>query len=241
MNNPDGEVPVSSEGQPDAITQTARSLDFSPDLRARIIIYCVAWRSRVPGWRLSTMGRLVTSEQEGVLLIEGALGGLADDRLRKIFDRHLSDERRHESLFLARLVTMQEEANVEPAPPPTPVPQKKRPSLLEAVAYLEIQEARAVALLAAYSDLFAGDDESVRALESASNDERYHAAWTHLQLERWAKEGMADEVESARANARKVDQRAFWAQLFGFLRVVPSLLFKGYLPPIRRTPSPMHA
>jgi len=215
-------------------------LDFRPDFCARCVLFMVRWRSRVPGWRIQTMGRLTTSELEGIMLIESAIPKVSDERMRKILERHLEDERRHAAVFGDRYEQLQRDAGVKVEPPPRPVPQSRKLTILELVAYLEVQEGRAIALLESYADLYEGDDATVTHIRRNIKDEKFHATWTHLQLERWIKEGLDEEVRLARAEARLTDRRAFWLQLFAFMRVLPSLLVRGYMPPLlTRQPSPM--
>ena len=217
-----------------------KKLDFSPDIFARCVLFMVRWRSRVPGWRIQTMGRLTTSEIEGIRLIEGALPKVSDLRMRKILEKHLEDERRHASVFGERYKCLQEEAGLEVQTPPPAISQTKRFTILELVAYLEVQESRAIALLETYAELFEGDDKTVAHITRNIKDEKFHATWTHLQLERWIKEGLEREVKAARAEANRTDRRAFWMQFFSFIRVMPSLIVKGYMPQLfRKTPAPM--
>ena len=108
------------------------------------------------------------------------------------------------------------------------------------MAYLETQESRAIALLETYADLYEGDDDSVGWIRKNIKDEIFHATWTHLQLEHWVKDGLNEEVRQARVEANLVDRRAFWIQFCSFLRVMPALVLKGYLPPIfNKSPSPL--
>ncbi len=186
------------------------------------------------------MGRLTTSEIEGIHVIEDVIHQVSDRRIRKMLDKHLDDEKRHARVFGERYKAMQKEAGIDIQPPPSPAPREQRFNLLTLVAYLETQEARAIALLEAYKELFAGDEESVKWLERNIKDEKFHATWTHMQLERWIKEGMAEEVRQARVQAQQTDRRAFWIQVFSFLRVMPRLIIRGHLPPLfSKQPAPM--
>jgi rubrerythrin len=219
---------------------SSKKIDCSPDIFARIVLFMVRWRSQVPGWRVETMGRLVTSELEGIKLIEGAIPRVSDVRMRKILAKHLEDERRHHRVFNERYEALQLEAGAEVQPPAPALGQKKRFNILELVAYLETQETRAIALLETYADLFEGDEESVHWIRRNIKDELFHATWTHMQLERWIKDGLVEEVRQARVEANLVDRRAFWIQFFSFLRVMPSLIARGYWPQIfTKSPSPL--
>jgi rubrerythrin len=218
----------------------SKKIDVGPDIFAKIVLFMVRWRSQVPGWRIETMGRLTTSEIEGIKLIEGAIPRVSDGRMRKILAKHLDDERRHARVFGERYEALQREAGLEVQPPPRVTPQTKRFNILELVAYLETQESRAIALLETYVELFEGDDASVGWLRKNIKDELFHATWTHMQLERWIKDGLGEEVRKARVEANLVDRRAFWLQFFSFLRVMPSLIMRGYMPQIfKKSPSPL--
>ena len=200
----------------------------------------VRWRSQMPGWRIETMGRLATSEIEGINLIEAAIPRVTDVRMRKILSKHLDDERRHAKVFSERYETLQIEAGLNLKPLPAVTPQTKRFTILELVAYLETQESRAIALLETYADLYKGDEDSVGWIRKNIKDEIFHATWTHMQLERWVKDGLTKEVRQARIDANLVDRRAFWIQFFSFLKIMPSLVLKGYMPPIfSKNPSPL--
>lgn len=225
---------------PTGSVKAKKAIDFGPDIYAKIVLFLVRWRAQVPGWRIETMGRLTTSEIEGIRLIEAAIPRVSDLRMRKILDKHLDDERRHAKVFGERYEALQREAGMVIQPPPAVTPQKKRFTILELVAYLETQETRAIALLKTYAELYAGDDETVYWIEKNIKDEKFHATWTHHQLERWMKDDLREEVRIARAEAVRTDRRAFWMQLFAFLRVAPSLIVRGYLPPVfKRRPAPM--
>ena len=216
------------------------TLYTGPDTYAKIIAFFVNWRSRLPGWRTDTMGVLTTSEREGVILLEAALAGIGDRRLRKLFNKHLVDERRHTAGFHALFDKLQIRDGKTPQAPPTARPMAKKMSLIELIAYLEVQELRGEQLMRVYRTLFAGDEEATGFIDSVLRDEKFHATYTHLQLERWIEEGLGDEVRRARSEARAVDRQAFWAQVFRFLRVMPRLIRAGHPPPLfRRTPAPM--
>jgi rubrerythrin len=215
-------------------------IDFSPDMFSKVVLFMVRWRSQMPGWRIETMGRLATSEIEGINLIEAAIPRVTDVRMRKILSKHLDDERRHAKVFSERYETLQIEAGLNLKPLPAVTPQTKRFTILELVAYLETQESRAIALLETYADLYEGDEDSVGWIRKNIKDEIFHATWTHMQLERWVKDGLTKEVRQARTDANLVDRRAFWIQFFSFLKIMPSLVLKGYMPPIfSKNPSPL--
>jgi hypothetical protein len=241
------EAGSSSEKSPDVeMGKPSRSLEATtlyvgPDKYAKLIGFLVRWRSRLPGWRVATMGVLTTSEREGVILLEAAVAGITDRRLRKLFSKHLVDERRHTAGFHALFDKLQIEAGNEPGPPPPARPMSEKFSVIGLMAYLEVQELRGEQMMRVYRGLFEGDEESVAFIDSVLSDEHFHATYTHLQLERWVKEGLGNEVRAARAEARAVDRKAFGIQVARFLRVMPRLLLAGHLPPLFRSkPAPLH-
>jgi len=216
-----------------------KSLDFSPNIPSRIILFLVRWRAQVPGWRIQTMAQLARSELDGIDVIESVVHEVSNRRIRLTLEKHLEDERRHAQVFTARLHALQREAGLEESPPPPTVHGVHSFSLMTLVAYLETQEKRAIPLLQTYAELYAGDEQTVGWIEKNIGDEVFHATWTHRQLERWIDEGMAAQVKKAREEARALDRRAFWMQLFSFLKVAPWLLMNGYFPALRRRPAPM--
>lgn len=216
-----------------------KRLDFSPNLASRLILFLVRWRAQVPGWRIQTMAQLARSELDGIQVIESVVHEVSDRRIRLTLEKHLEDERRHAKVFSERLGALQRDAGMQVAPPPPGKHDTQEFSLLTLVAYLETQEARAIPLLETYAELYAGDEESVYWIEKNIADEVFHATWTHRQLERWIEEGRGPEVSKARAMARQLDRRAFWLQLFAFLKVAPRLIANGYLPVLRRKPASM--
>lgn len=233
------ETTIGTERRERAPATEPPTLYTGPDMYARIIAYLVRWRSQLPGWRTDTMGVLTTSEREGVVLLESALAGITDPRLRKLFNKHLVDERRHTAGFHALYDKHQVREGRTPQSPPRARPMAKKMSVVELLAYLEIQELRGEQLMRIYRRLFEGDEEATEFIDSVLRDEKFHATYTHLQLERWIEEGLGDHVRRARAEARSVDRRAFWAQVFRFLRVAPRLLAAGHPPPLRIKPAPM--
>lgn len=208
---------------------------LAPDFSAKIILFFVRWRSSLPGWRLETMARLVTSEVEGIRIIEQVLPTVQNPGIRKILVKHLDDERRHATVFSERykvLLAASESNHVKP-PPPEFFAQNM--TLLSLVAYLEVQEARAIPLLELYTRLYAGDSDTVDVLNRNIRDEKFHATWTYRQLEQWIEEGKRSEVHAARKKAKVIDRRAFWTQAWAFSRALPRLLAAGKLPPVFST------
>lgn len=213
---------------------------FSPDFPAKIILYLVRWRSNLPGWRLETMARLVSSEVEGIRIIEQVLPGVSDPGIRKILEKHLDDERRHANVFFERYSALLAVSQFKQVKPPPPQTLSTHMNLLTLVAYLETQEARAVPLLELYTRLYAGDSETIEVLKRNIRDEKFHATWTHRQLEQWIGEGKEREVYRARQMAKAIDRRAFWMQLAAFSRALPRLLINGKWPPFFSTkPAPL--
>jgi len=204
----------------------------SPDWTERVVLYLVRWRAQMPGWRLETMARLVTSEVEGIKIIEQVLAQVVDPDIRRLLQKHLEDEYRHAQVFSQRYHQLLKEAGQPLVDPPSPVENLQPFSLLSLIAYLETQEARAIPLLLLYARLYEGDQETVDTILRNIRDEKFHAAWTHHQLELWIKEGRGEDVKRARQQAKNIDRQAFWMQCGGFLRTLPRLLARGVLPPI---------
>lgn len=197
-------------------------------------MFLVRWRSQLPGWRLATMARLVTAEVEGIRIIEQVLPQVTDAQIRKLLEKHLQDEYRHAKVFSDRYAAMLTESGRPWQSPPEPLPTLQAFNLLSLVAYLETQEARAITLLELYIELYAGDDETVEIIRRNTRDEKFHAAWTRLQLEKWIQEGKTQEVRHARRQALLIDRRGFWMQLLAFAKALPRILSHGAMPPLFR-------
>ena len=200
------------------------------DLQSRVVAFMIRRASRLPDWRLQTMEVLVQSETEGIRMLEAARPAISDPRLRRQLDQHLIDERRHASGFAERFESLQKEAGLDPRPAAAPRAQQMQFNVMEMIAYLEIQELRGGQVLEVYRDLFDGDEVSIAFIESVVTDEKFHASYTHRQLERWIDEGLANEVAAARRLAKKIDRGAFWAQARGFIALCPRLLLRSILP-----------
>lgn len=195
----------------------------APDPRARVLARLIRWRSRLPGWRLETLGVLAATEADGVAMLDAAIPHVDDPELRELLSQHVHDESRHARAFAERLAELEAETGVRRRALP-PAHSAGELSTMEFLAYLEINEARAAQVLDVYRELFAGDPSTLRILDGVVEDERFHQAYTCEQLERWSREGLADEVARARRWARRVDRQAFRSQLLAFLGVAPRLL-----------------
>lgn len=223
----------SPEGCPNPGDRKVSRFEAGRDFQSRAVEFMVRWASKQKTWRLQTMEVLVQSETEGIRLLEAALPAIGDDRLRKLVEQHLIDERRHAMGFAARFESLQKHAGIDPPRPVmSPGTQRMTLTLMELFAYLEVQELRGGQVLGVYRDLFVGDEESIAFIDSVVTDEKFHATYTHLQLERWVEEGLVEEVKSAREVARRIDRSAFRSQLASFARALPRLLSQGALPPI---------
>lgn len=202
------------------------------DWRSDILIFLVRWRSQQAGWRRETLGQLVRAEEEGADLIEQALPRVTSAGLQKLLIKHLRDERNHASRFAARYKALA--LGSLSGCPHRKVIFSKPVDEITLVAYLAKQERRALDILRAYVDLFAGDPETVKAIQSSLCDEEYHAAWTQRQLERWIEAGKNIEVEKAMRAAESIDQQAFRKQCWQFVKILPGLLWAGVLPPSKQ-------
>ena len=88
--------------------------------------------------------------------------------------------------------------------------------ILGLFAFLEITELRGFQVLSAYRS-FADDPATLAVIDSVLADEHFHVAYSHLQLERWVKKGLATEVAAARREARRIDRRALRQQVASFV------------------------
>ena len=152
------------------------------DLFSRLLVVFVRWSSQLPGWRIGTMRKLALSEQDGVALIEASMSTIQDQQVLTKLSRHLSDEKRHATSFSARfqeLSVRSQGAQVAFASEALPA---KPCNMFELLAYLELQEARAISVLKSYARLYAGDQETVDLINTNLKDEYFHAQWTHCLL-----------------------------------------------------------
>jgi hypothetical protein len=197
-----------------------------------VLVFLVSWRSQLAGWRTETLQQLVQAETEGAEMIARALPRVSSSGLQHLLAKQLRDEQSHAAMFAGRWRALASHeaaiagnALAENAVASGPLDE------ITLVAYLEVQERRALDILHTYVTLFDGDAETIEALQCSLRDEHYHAAWTHRQLERWSEAGKRAEVQAARQEAARVDRRAFRLQLVQFLRVLPRLLRAGIAPP----------
>lgn len=213
---------------------------FHPDFFWRVILHLVRWRAGMPGWRLETMACLVLAEAEGVAMIEEVLPRVADKTLRTLLEKHRQDEIRHMQSFIECYERIKGHGKIA-AEPLMRDNKIQKFDVLTLIAYLEKQEARAIPILELYTELYAGDDETVDVIRKNIKDEKFHAKWTSHQLEKWIIEGRAEEVRLVRREANSMDRKAFWLQLGAFIKAMPLLISRGVLPSFfNHKPAPMH-
>ena len=198
------------------------------DLKARLLSFMVRCRSRLPGWHEEALGVLASAEADGVRVLEAALPAIGDAKLRRIFLSHIEDERRHTKGFtdLFREFFPQREL-------PTPARPKISTKVLDFIAFLEITELRGEQMIQNYHDLYQRYPKVQAFMSTVLEDERYHANYLHAQLERWASQGLADQVRTARRQAARIDARGFWRQLVSFGLGVPRLIWHALCSPFR--------
>ena len=101
---------------------------------------------------------IVTTSSDDVMAFDtGPANCLIDIAMRKLFGKHLVDERRHMSGFQALFDKLQVEAGADPLPPPVARPMNQKFSVIGLMAYLEIQELRGEQMIRVYRQLFEGD------------------------------------------------------------------------------------
>jgi len=187
------------------------------DLKARILRFIVGRRARLPGWHEQALGVLAAAEADGVRVLEAALPAIGDAKLRRIFLKHIEDEKRHTAGFTAL-------ARKYGVPIPAHVSQPISTNVLEFFGFLEITELRGEQMIKTYRGLYGKYPEVQAFMDTVIRDERYHASYLHAQLETWAGQGLAKEVAAARKAAYRIDSSGFRAQLLAFLGTVPRLL-----------------
>ena len=187
------------------------------DLKARVLRFIVRRRARLPGWHEQALGVLAAAEADGVRVLEAALPAIGDAKLRRIFLKHIEDEKRHTAGFTA--LSRKYNAAI-----PAHVSQPISTNVLEFFGFLEITELRGEQMIKTYRGLYAKYPEVQAFMDTVIRDERYHASYLHAQLETWAGQGLAKEVAVARKAAGRIDSRGFRAQLLAFLLGLPRLL-----------------
>jgi rubrerythrin len=188
-----------------------------PDLKARILRRIVRRRARLPGWHEQALGVLAAAEADGVRVLEAALPAIGDAKLRRIFLKHIEDEKRHTAGFTAL-------AQQYRAPIPNHVSQPTSTNVLEFFAFLEITELRGEQMIKNYRGLYRKYPEVQAFMDTVIRDERYHASYLHNQLETWASQGLAKQVSAARRAADRIDSHGFRTQLLAFLLGLPRIL-----------------
>ena len=187
------------------------------DLKARVLRFILRRRVRLPGWHEQALGVLAAAEADGVRVLEAALPAIGDAKLRRIFLKHIEDEKRHTAGFTAF-------ARKYDAAIPVHVSQPISTNVLEFFGFLEITELRGEQMIKTFRGLYAKYPEVQAFMDTVIRDERYHASYLHNQLETWASQGLAKEVAAARRAAGRIDSRGFRAQLLAFVMGLPRLL-----------------
>ena len=202
------------------------------DRRARVLACLIRWRARMPDWEIGVLELLAATEADSVGMLRASLVRTADPRLRRLIERHIADESRHADLFATRLI---EVAGRRRADPKRDV--RGPLSVLQLMAYFEITERRGAQALQVFRVLFDRDGETQRIIDSVLRDERVHVAYTRDQLDRWSREGHAEDVARARRWARRIDDRAAVRQCLAFAAVLPSLIANEFRRLVRPAPS----
>ena len=187
------------------------------DLKARVLRFILLRRARLPGWHEQALGVLAAAEADGVRVLEAALPAIGDAKLRRIFLKHIEDEKRHTAGFTA--LSRKYNAVI-----PSHASQPISTNVLEFFGFLEITELRGEQMIKTYRGLYAKYPEVQAFMDTVIRDERYHASYLHAQLETWAGQGLAKEVAAARKAAGDIDSRGFRAQLLAFVLGLPRLL-----------------
>ena len=190
------------------------------DRKARVLAFMVRCRSRRPGWHEEALGVLASAEADGVRVLEAALPAVSDPKLRRIYLKHIEDEKRHTQGFTDLYhehFPMGEIAARGRA--------GTRIKILDFFAFLEITEVRGEQMIQNYHGLYAKYPKAQAFMSTVLCDERYHANYLHAQLQTWADQGLAAEVALARAKAAQIDARGFRTQVMQFVFGVPQLLW----------------
>jgi len=186
----------------------------------------VRQRVRLPGWHEQALGVLAKAEADGVRMLEAALPAIADSKLRRIFLKHIEDEKRHTQGFTDLYRAYFPNAEL-PASTHTAV----STNVLEFLAFLEITEVRGEQMIENYRELYAKYPDVQAFMASVLRDERYHASYLHAQLDGLASQGLENDVRAARRAALAIDTQGFISQIFSFVRVVPRLLWHALRAP----------
>ena len=199
------------------------------DRKARMLSFMVRCRSRLPGWHEDALGVLASAEADGVRVLEAALPAVSEVKLRRIYLKHIEDERRHTRGF----TDLYHEYF-----PLRKIPERARApvrfNIVNFFAFLEITELRGEQMIQNYHGLYARYPKVQTFMSTVLLDERYHANYLHAQLESWVEQGQSKEVAAARRAAAEIDARGFRTQLFQFTLGVPRLLWNELGALVRR-------
>ena len=201
----------------------------SRDRRARMLAFMVRCRSRLPGWHEDALGVLASAEADGVRVLEAALPAISEAKLRRVYLKHIEDERRHTRGFTD---LYHEYFPLREIPERARAP--ARFNIVAFFAFLEITEVRGEQMIQNYHGLYASYPKVQAFMSTVLRDERYHANYLHAQLESWVEQGLAKEVAAARRAAALIDARGFRTQLLQFAIGVPRLLWNELRSLVRR-------
>ena len=190
------------------------------DRRARVLAFMVRSRSRLPGWHEDALGVLASAEADGVRVLEAALPAISELKLRRVYLKHIEDERRHTRGFTD---LYHEYFPLRKIPERARAP--SRFNIINFFAFLEITEVRGEQMIQNYHGLYAAYPKVQAFMSTVLRDERYHANYLHAQLQSWVEQGLANEVAAARRAAAQIDARGFRTQLLQFALGVPRLLW----------------
>ncbi len=201
----------------------------SRDRKARMLAFMVRCRSRLPGWHEGALGVLASAEADGVRVLEAALPAISEVKLRRVYLKHIEDERRHTRGFTDLYHGYFPLREI-----PERVRAPARFNIVDFFAFLEITEVRGEQMIQNYHGLYASYPKVQAFMSTVLRDERYHANYLHAQLESWVEQGLAKEVAAARRAAALIDARGFRTQLLQFALGVPRLLWNELGALVRR-------
>ncbi len=190
------------------------------DTKARVLAFMVRWRSRRQGWHEDALGVLAAAEADGVRVLEAALPAISDPKLRRIYLKHIEDERRHTQGFTDLYHEFFPTREI-----PVRGRSGSRFKTLDFFAFLEITEVRGEQMIQNYHGLYSKYPKVQAFMLTVLRDERYHANYLHAQLQSWVEQGLASEVAAARHTAAQIDARGFRTQVLQFALGIPSLLW----------------
>ncbi len=186
-----------------------------------------------PTRTLRTLESFAATEEDGGKDLVAAARRTTDPDLRSHLERHAEDELRHAEMFRERAGALRAERvhRVETSAGERldlPYDLARGRDGQDAhgfftaglydelgevsyVAMLHVAEERAAEMFAEHLALTEGHDPATAAVfQAILKDEKYHVAYTGTFLDRWRKEGRADEVNRALKSARSSRAGAAW-------------------------------